>query len=153
MDVSNNGGKDYYGNGVPSTPSIGAQAIASASTSSTLLTFSDSTAADYNAVPSSYQPVSGVTITWDGGGATTHRYGTHTYDGYQDHRSMLARRQSILVQLQGVAACHPYIGLQAASRELGVLPASVNTTKTRGIRSHPKYGLGFMEKAEFSARF
>lgn len=85
LDVSNNGSRDYYGNTVPSPPSIGAQAISSASTSSTLLTFSDSTVADYNPVPSTYQPVSGVTIAWNGGGATTHRYGTHTYDGYQDH--------------------------------------------------------------------
>ncbi len=84
VSVSANGGSDYYGNTIPSSPSIGAQATSPVPTI-TSLTFSDLSVGDFSVVPSNYQPVSGLTITWNGGGTTTYRYGTYTYDGYQDH--------------------------------------------------------------------
>lgn len=82
--ISNNGGSDYYGNSIPSSPSIGAQAMAAAPAIN-LLNFSNLSVADFSAIPSTYQPVSGLTVTWNGGGSAVYRYGTYPYDGYQDH--------------------------------------------------------------------
>jgi hypothetical protein len=38
-------------------------------------------ASEYSAIPSTYQPVTGLTITWN----NMSRNGTNTWDGYQDH--------------------------------------------------------------------
>jgi hypothetical protein len=46
-----------------------------------LVTFSDLQASEYSATPSTYQPVTGLTITWN----NMFRNGANTWDGYQDH--------------------------------------------------------------------
>lgn len=92
LAVSDNGGVDYYGNPLASPPSIGAYSGSSSGATSTLVTLSDLSASDYSAVPSSYQPVGGMTITWNG----LFRNGANSWDGYQDHtQSITAGAPSI----------------------------------------------------------
>ena len=71
--------RDYYNDPVPSggSTSIGADQ----GDDTTLLNFSDLTVGDYASVPSTYQPITGTTITWSG----AYRYGSYSYDCHQDH--------------------------------------------------------------------
>lgn len=79
--VNDNGAVDYYQNTLTAPPSIGAYSGSSAGTTSSLVTFSDLSISENGAIPSTYQPVAGLTITWN----SLYRNGAHTWDGYQDH--------------------------------------------------------------------
>lgn len=79
--VTDNGAVDYYQNALIAPPSIGAYYGSSAGTTSTLVTFSDLQISENGAIPSTYQPVAGLTITWN----NMFRNGANTWDGYQDH--------------------------------------------------------------------
>jgi hypothetical protein len=90
--VADNGGVDYFGNTVTSPPSIGAYSGSSSGATSSVITFSDLTVGEYGTISSTYQPVGGVTITWNG----LFRNGANSWDGYQDHtQSINAGAQSI----------------------------------------------------------
>ena len=71
--------RDYYGNAVPG--GAGYDIGAARSTITTVVNFSNLSVGDYSSVPSTYQPITGTTITW----TTAKRYGTYTYDCAQDH--------------------------------------------------------------------
>jgi len=77
--VADNGAVDYYQNALTTPPSIGA--YSGSGLASGLITFSDLQVSEYSAIPSTYQPVTGLTITWN----NMFRNGTDTWDGYQDH--------------------------------------------------------------------
>ena len=77
--VADSGAVDYYQNALPTPPSIGAYSGSGLATA--LLTFSDLSVGEYGAIPSAYQPVTGLTIT----GNNMFRNGANTWDGYQDH--------------------------------------------------------------------
>jgi hypothetical protein len=81
VSVTANGGMDYYQNALTAPPSIGAYSGSTAGTTNTQVTFSNLSISEYTSVPSSYQPVAGLTITWN----NMHRNGANTSDGYQDH--------------------------------------------------------------------
>lgn len=70
--------RDYYGNAVSGAS---ADMGAARATITTVVNFSNLTVTDYGAVPSTYQPIPGTTITWTG----AKRYGSYTYDCAQDH--------------------------------------------------------------------
>jgi hypothetical protein len=79
--VTENGGVDYYQDALTTPPSIGAYSGSSVGTTSTLVTFSDLQVSEYRAIPSTYQPVTGLTIAWN----DLFRFGAYTWDGFQDH--------------------------------------------------------------------
>lgn len=79
--VTNNGALDYYQNALTTPPSIGAYSGSSTGTTNTVVTFSDLQVSEYSAMPSTYQPVTGLTITWNG----LFRNGANSWDGFQDH--------------------------------------------------------------------
>ncbi len=71
--------RDYYGNAVPGGGGYDMGAARSGIT--TVLNFSSLSVGDYSSVPSTYQPITGTTITW----TSAKRFGTYTYDCAQDH--------------------------------------------------------------------
>ena len=83
---------DYYQKALTTPPSVGAYSGSSAGATSTLVTLSDLQVGEYSAVPSTYQPIAGLTITWN----NMFRNGVNTWDGYQDHtQGINARAPSI----------------------------------------------------------